>query len=127
MFINVIAVRITAENASDGWKPTVGQIHEIDLQSLPGVWGYFSVRVPNAEVHAYADSQFGHVFAHAPTRTQAAYLLQLALKNLRVVGEIHSNIPYASRAHSQHIPQAHSPSTQPSRAAHLSRSIIPSI
>ena len=62
----------------------------------PLAWlrGYFSVRTPNAEVHAYADSQFGHVFAHAPTRKQAAYLLQLALKQLRVVGEIHSNVPY---------------------------------
>ena len=35
---HVVAVRITAENASDGWKPTVGQIHEIEFQSLPGVW-----------------------------------------------------------------------------------------
>ena len=91
---HVVAVRITAENAADGWKPTVGAIHQIDFQSLPGVWGYFSVRTPNAEVHAYADSQFGHVFAHAPTRKQAAYLLLQALKQLRVVGEIHSNVPY---------------------------------
>ena len=93
---HVVAVRITAENAADGWKPTVGHIDEIDFQSLPGVWGYFSVRTPNAEVHAFADSQFGHVFAHAPTRKQAAYMLQLALKRLRVVGEIHSNIPYVT-------------------------------
>jgi acetyl-CoA carboxylase/biotin carboxylase 1 len=69
---HVVAVRITAENGTDGWKPTVGAIKQIDFQSLPGVWGYFSVRTPNAEVHAYADSQFGHVFAHAPTRKQAA-------------------------------------------------------
>ena len=86
---HVIAVRITAENGADGWKPTVGKIHETDFQSAPGVWGYFSVRTPDAEVHAFADSQFGHIFAHAPTRKQAAYL-QLALKRLRVVGEIHS-------------------------------------
>ena len=90
---HVIAVRITAENASDGWKPTVGAISQVNFQGAPSVWGYFSVRTPGAEVHAYADSQFGHVFAHAPTRKQAAYLLQLALKRLRVVGEIHSNIP----------------------------------
>ena len=61
---HVIAVRITAENAADGWKPTVGAISNIEFQSLPRVWGYFSVKTPNAEVHAFADSQFGHVFAH---------------------------------------------------------------
>jgi hypothetical protein len=33
------------------------------------------VRPPDAEVHAFADSQFGHIFAHAPTRKQANYLL----------------------------------------------------
>ena len=37
-------MRVTAENAADGWKPTVGTIKEIDFQSMPGVWGYFSVR-----------------------------------------------------------------------------------
>ena len=146
-----VAVRVTAENAADGWKPTVGTIKEIDFQSMPGVWGYFSVRSvmatplaaliaslisnqcrlsvaasshgflpmrkrggscgvhasahhgatpspqvrpPDAEVHAFADSQFGHIFAHAPTRKQANYLLTLALKRLRVVGELHTNIKY---------------------------------
>lgn len=91
---HVIAVRITAENASDGWKPTVGRIANIEFQSLPRVWGYFSVKTPNAEVHAYADSQFGHIFAHGRTRNEAGRLLILALKRLRVVGEIHTNISY---------------------------------
>ncbi|KAL3899485.1 MAG: hypothetical protein SGPRY_012631 [Prymnesium sp.] len=161
---HVIAVRITAENAADGWKPTVGQIANIEFQSLPKaplpalpppyrsraqlpplldaplfrcaplpaqlpstspppsespsiqVWGYFSVKTPNAEVHAYADSQFGHIFAHGRDRKevrqslsllssssrngltylkpQAGRLLTLALKRLRVVGEIHTNIAY---------------------------------
>mmetsp|Transcript_32468 Transcript_32468/g.74377 ORF Transcript_32468/g.74377 Transcript_32468/m.74377 type:complete len:2019 (-) Transcript_32468:454-6510(-) len=91
---HVIAVRITAENAADGWKPTVGQIANIEFQSLPKVWGYFSVKTPNAEVHAFADSQFGHLFAHGRTRKEAGRLLTLALKRLRVVGEIHTNIAY---------------------------------
>ena len=43
---HVIATRITAENAADGWKPTVGKIEELSFQSLPSVWGYFSVRTP---------------------------------------------------------------------------------
>ena len=93
---HTIAVRITAENAADGWKPTVGAIEEISFQSLPSVWGYFSVKTPAAEVHAYADSQFGHVFAHGKDRRSAARLLQLALKRLRVVGEICTNVPYVA-------------------------------
>ena len=93
---HTIAVRITAENAADGWKPTVGTIDEISFQSLPSVWGYFSVKTPAAEVHAYADSQFGHIFAHGKDRRSAARLLQLALKRLHVVGEICTNVPYVA-------------------------------
>ena len=93
---HTVAVRITAENAADGWKPTVGTISEVSFQSLPSVWGYFSVKTPAAEVHAFADSQFGHIFAHGRTRKAAARLLQLALKRLHVVGEICTNVPYVA-------------------------------
>ena len=91
---HVIAVRITAENAADGWTPTVGGISEISFQPMPSVWGYFSVKAPEAAVHAFADSQFGHLFAHGPTRKAAARRLTLALRGLRVVGEIHTNVQY---------------------------------
>ncbi len=93
---HTIAVRITAENAADGWKPTVGAINEVSFQSLPSVWGYFSVKTPAAEVHAYADSQFGHIFAHGKDRRSACRLIQLALKRLHVVGEICTNVPYVA-------------------------------
>lgn len=92
---HVIATRITAENAADGWKPTVGRIDELSFQSLPSVWGYFSVRTP-AEVHQFADSQFGHVFAHGKTREAAQRLLTLAVNRIRCVGEIHSNVKYVA-------------------------------
>ena len=91
---HVIAVRITAENASDGWKPTVGAISQVNFQGAPSVWGYFSVRTPGAEVHAYADSQFGHLFAHGRTRQEARQKAVIALKRLRVVGEISTNVQY---------------------------------
>jgi len=92
---HVVATRITAENAADGWKPTVGAINDIFFQSMPDVWGYFSVRTP-AEVHAFADSQFGHVFAHGKTRAAACRLLSLTISRLRVVGEIHTNVTYVN-------------------------------
>ena len=34
------------------------------------MWGYFSV-IADGGVHEYADSQFGHIFANAPTREEA--------------------------------------------------------
>ncbi|EOD32164.1 acetyl-CoA carboxylase [Emiliania huxleyi CCMP1516] len=61
---HVIATRITAENAADGWKPTVGKIEELSFQSLPSVWGYFS----------------------------AQRKIMLAVKRIRCIGEIHTNI-----------------------------------
>ena len=82
-------------NSPRRWKPTVGAITEISFQSMPSVWGYFSVRTP-AEVHAFADSQFGHIFAHAKTRAAACRLLSLAVSRLRVVGEIHTNVTYVN-------------------------------
>uniref|UniRef100_A0A7S4BXK4 Acetyl-CoA carboxylase n=1 Tax=Chrysotila carterae TaxID=13221 RepID=A0A7S4BXK4_CHRCT len=90
-----VAVRLTAENASDGWKPTVGNVTETSFQSSPQAWGYFSIRPP-AEVHSFADSQFGHVFAVGKTRTAAVRAAIRAVSQVRIVGEIHTNITYVS-------------------------------
>ena len=67
---HVIAARITAENPDEGFKPTSGKIERITFQSNTQVWGYFSVTADGG-VHEYADSQFGHIFANAPTREEA--------------------------------------------------------
>ena len=40
---HVVAVRLTAENASDGWKPTVGRVSEASFQSSPAWWGWGGV------------------------------------------------------------------------------------
>jgi len=65
-----IAARITAENPDEGFKPTSGKIERIVFQSNQKVWVYFSV-VAVCVVNEYADSQFGHIFANAPTREEA--------------------------------------------------------
>ena len=88
-----MAGRITAENPDEGFKPTSGAIHELHFRSLPGVTGNFSVGVSGG-VHQFADSQFGHVFAHKSTREEAGVLLSQALGELGVRGEIHCNIKY---------------------------------
>ena len=66
----VIACRITAENPDEGFKPSSGQIQELNFRSSRNVWGYFSVGVSGG-LHEFADSQFGHCFSWGETRDQA--------------------------------------------------------
>ena len=90
---HVIAVRITAENANDGFKPTAGRIEEISFKNNPDVWGYFSVK-GGGSVHEFSDSQFGHLFAKAETRNAAIRAMVVALKELKIRGEIRTNSDY---------------------------------
>jgi len=90
---HVIAARITAENPDDGFKPTSGRIQRIKFQSSVACWGYFSVGA-NGAIHEYADSQFGHIFAHGNTREDARKALMLALRNIDVVGDIRNPVEY---------------------------------
>jgi len=90
---HVIAARITAENPDEGFKPTSGKIDRVKFQSSPSVWGYFSVG-NNGGIHEFADSQFGHLFASAPTREDARKALVLALKEIDVRGEIRNPVEY---------------------------------
>merc|ERR1719230_2560324 len=81
---HVIAARITAENPDDGFKPTSGRIDRIKFQSSVACWGYFSVGA-NGSIHEYADSQFGHIFAHGADREDSRKALMLALRNMDIV------------------------------------------
>merc|ERR1719310_1167686 len=90
---HVIAARITAENPDEGFKPTSGQIERIVFQSNQKVWGYFSV-IADGGVHEFADSQFGHLFASAPTREEARRALVIALKELFILGDIRTTVEY---------------------------------
>mmetsp|Transcript_15438 Transcript_15438/g.60339 ORF Transcript_15438/g.60339 Transcript_15438/m.60339 type:complete len:2177 (-) Transcript_15438:96-6626(-) len=90
---HVIACRITAENPEDGFKPTSGNIQELIFRSMPSVWGYFSVQ-GLGEVHEFADSQFGHLFAWGETRDDARKSMVLALKELSIRGDIRTGTEY---------------------------------
>lgn len=90
---HVIAARITAENPDDGFKPTSGKIQRIKFQSSVACWGYFSVGA-NGGIHEFADSQFGHIFAHGVGREDARKALMLALRQMDVVGEIRNPVEY---------------------------------
>lgn len=91
-----IAVRITAENAEAGFKPTSGGIHELNFRSTPNVWGYFSMD-SSGSIHEFADSQFGHLFASGADREQARRNMVLALKELSIRGDISTTVDYVSK------------------------------
>ena len=54
----VVAVRITSEDANDGFKPTCGTIEELNFRNSPDVWGYFCVK-SGGGIHEFSDSQVG--------------------------------------------------------------------
>lgn len=91
-----IAVRITAENAEAGFKPTSGGIQELNFRSTPDVWGYFSMD-SSGSIHEFADSQFGHLFASGPNREQARRNMVLAMKELSIRGDISTTVDYISK------------------------------
>lgn len=91
-----IAVRITAENAEAGFKPTSGGIQELNFRSTANVWGYFSMD-SSGSIHEFADSQFGHLFASGPDREQARRNMVLALKELSIRGDISTTVDYISK------------------------------
>lgn len=91
-----IAVRITAENAEAGFKPTSGGIQELNFRSTPSVWGYFSMD-SSGSIHEFADSQFGHLFANGSDREQARRNMVLALKELSIRGDISTTVDYISK------------------------------
>lgn len=58
------------------------------------MWGYFSVK-SGGGIHEFSDSQFGHLFAKGETREAAIRNMVVALRDVRVRGEIHTIIDYA--------------------------------
>jgi acetyl-CoA carboxylase/biotin carboxylase 1 len=90
----VIAARIIAENPDDGFKTSTGSIERIMFQSSPNLWGHFPVGA-NGGFHKFPDSFFGlFLFAKIPTRESARKALVLALKEMKVRGDIHNSVEY---------------------------------
>ena len=81
-----VAGRITAEDPDSGFKPTSGAIHELHFRTMPGVNGNFSIGSGGGGVHQFADSQFGHIFAHRETREEASTALVQTLSEFSVRG-----------------------------------------
>jgi len=78
-----IAVRVTAENPESAFQPTSGTIKELQFLSAIDVWGYFSIN-SSGNIHEFADSQFGHIFASGPDRESARKAMVVALKEMSI-------------------------------------------
>jgi acetyl-CoA carboxylase/biotin carboxylase 1 len=89
----VIACRITAENAANGFQPTTGKVDELILRPRAQTFGYFSMK-PGSSVHEFADSQFGHIFAVGKTREIARVRMLNTLRHLDIRGEISTNVEF---------------------------------
>ncbi|PWN41690.1 putative acetyl-CoA carboxylase [Ceraceosorus guamensis] len=83
---HVVACRITAEDASEGFRPSMGTVSEINFKGSGNCWGYFSIGGAGG-LHEFADSQFGHIFAFGTDRSDARNQMILALKDLNIRGE----------------------------------------
>ncbi len=88
---HVIACRITGENPDAGFKPSSGNLTELNFRSNSNVWGYFSVSSAGG-LHEYADSQFGHIFAYGMERSEARKSMVVALKELSIRGEFRTTV-----------------------------------
>jgi len=90
---HVVACRITGENPDAGFKPSSGNLTELNFRSNSNVWGYFSVSSAGG-LHEYADSQFGHIFAYGMERGEARKSMVVALKELSIRGEFRTTVEY---------------------------------
>ena len=97
---HVVACRIVAEDPSNKWQPSSGEIFEIRQPLVPSsncCFAYFSVCSSGSRIHQFADSQFGHVFMVGKDRESAILLLHRYLSELSVVGSVSTNIDFMAR------------------------------
>lgn len=72
-----------------------GRIDELHFRPTPKVWGYFSVK-SDGGIHEFSDSQFGHLFAKGGTRDEAIKAMVVALKEVKIRGEIRTTVKYVT-------------------------------
>ncbi len=81
---HAIEVRVVAEDPSAGWLPSTGEVIAFDLDD-PRIRvdsGFAAGSVVSADY----DSLLAKVISHAPTRTQAAAVLEGALRSSQIAG-----------------------------------------
>ncbi|KAF4723574.1 Acetyl-CoA carboxylase, partial [Perkinsus olseni] len=103
---HVMACRITAEAADDGFRPTSGVVERVKLYEDQISYEelnedvflyYFSIAADGknkAAITQYSDSQFGHIFVVGSDRRDAVRRMVEVLRNVEVVGEIKCSVDY---------------------------------
>ncbi|CAK7905934.1 acetyl-CoA carboxylase [[Candida] anglica] len=87
------ACRITSEDPGEGFKPSGGNLHELNFRSSSNVWGYFSVG-NQSSIHSFSDSQFGHIFAFGENRQASRKHMVVALRELCIRGDFRTTVEY---------------------------------
>lgn len=87
------ACRITSEDPGEGFKPSGGNLHDLNFRSSSNVWGYFSVG-NQSSIHSFSDSQFGHIFAFGENRQASRKHMVVALKELSIRGDFRTTVEY---------------------------------
>ncbi|ULT84449.1 hypothetical protein L3Y34_013254 [Caenorhabditis briggsae] len=91
--LHAIAARITSEDPDDSFRPSTGKVKELNFRSSQDAWAYFSVS-GGGQVHEYADSQFGHLFARGTSRRIAIANIVGALKEMEIKASFKSQVSY---------------------------------
>lgn len=90
---HVISMRINSENPYEDFRPTLGQIQEIDITYNRKSWGYFSV-ANDAIISEQVDSQFGHISAFGNNRDSAIRNLTNLVDGLKIRGSIYNTASF---------------------------------
>lgn len=86
---HIISMRINAENPYEDFRPTLGQVNEIDITFNRKSWGYFSI-ANDGTISETVDSQFGHISAVGSNRTTAIKNLIGLIDGLKIRGTIYN-------------------------------------
>ena len=84
---HAIEARLYAEDAGNGYLPTIGRLARFELPTAPGLRVDAGVET-GSEIGIHYDPMLAKVIAHAPTRTEAAGLLAWALERAVVAGVV---------------------------------------
>jgi biotin carboxylase/acetyl-CoA carboxylase carboxyltransferase component/biotin carboxyl carrier protein len=86
---HILSVRINSENPYEEFRPTLGEITEIDITYNKKSWGYFSIS-NNSIISEQVDSQFGHILVIGENRTSAIQNMTNLIDGLKIRGTIYN-------------------------------------
>ena len=86
---HILSVRINSENPYEDFRPSLGEIIEIDITYNKKSWGYFSIS-NNSIISGQLDSQFGHILVIGDNRNFAIQNMTNLISGLKIRGTIYN-------------------------------------